>query len=245
MSRHYAVQSLLGLFLLSQPAGGMLARPPAGEQQISRRPGATLPPIDEAKSDPALMAFRTRVLNALMTNDAKFLAEHSAPELEMDVSKWTAKNSKEGLDPFYAELIRAVRLGGTFTTTRGSQQGRREFCAPYVYSAFPADYPALSGDEINNEGHPWAIVRREVLVRRRPSQSAPIVSRLRNFELVLPTTLTSPSDVPRWFQITTPDRKVGWVSAADILDPADLHVCFAKVGGEWRISAIGRSMPSV
>lgn len=245
MSRHYAVQSLFALFVLFHTAWAMSAEPEVAEPQVSPRPRTTLPPIDEAKSDPTLMAFRTRVLNALMTNDARFLAQHSAPDLGMDASEWTAKNSKEGPDPFYTELIRAVRLGGTFTTTRGSQEGRREFCAPYVYSAFPADYPPLPGDEINNEGHPWAITGRNVPVRRRPSSTAPVITRLQRFELVLPTTLASPVEHPRWYQITTPDRKVGWVRAGEILDPADVHVCFAKLDGDWKISVIARSMPSI
>ena len=244
MSTHCAVHTLLALFVLFQTVVAMSARPQAGVQQASPRSRTTLPPVDEAKSDPTLMAFRTRVLNALMTTDARFLAQHSAPELGMDVSQWTALNPKEGPDPFYTELIRAVRLGGSFTTTRGSQEGRKEFCAPYVYSAFPADYPPLPGDEINNEGHPWAITGRNVPVRRRPSSTAAVITRLRHFELVLPTTLASPVDNPRWYQITTPDSKVGWVRAEDILDPADQHVCFAKVDGNWKISVIARSMPS-
>ena len=68
-------------------------------------------------------------------------------------------------------LVEALSLGGTFTTTRGSIAGERQFCAPYVYSAFPKDYT-----DRDKEGDPSVLIQKNVAVRARPDDQAPMVS---------------------------------------------------------------------
>jgi hypothetical protein len=212
---------------------------PTDEQQVAR---ATLKPVDQGTLDPSFSAFRTRLSEALKTFDVSFLVQHSAEELHRGSSHWGGDGADRPTE-LYAQLERAIRLGGSFSTSRGAKMGRREFCAPYVFSEFPDVIPDLPGDEIDNEGHPWAIVGRNVAVRRRPQANATVIRRLTHFELVSPTTEMSPVDNPQWYEITTPDALVGWVRAVDIMDPADTHVCFAKFDTDWKITEIDGYMP--
>jgi hypothetical protein len=75
-----------------------------------------------------------------------------------------------------ADLLRALALGGAFTTDHGAQDGRREFCAPYAYSS----YPRLPGDlqDATGDGLAWPVLGTNVAVRDQPSIKARIIARL-------------------------------------------------------------------
>jgi hypothetical protein len=83
--------------------------------------------------------------------------------------------------PIGEQLVAALSLGGSFTTTRGSVPGERQFCAPYVYSAFPADYT-----ERDREGNPSVLIEKDVDVRSRPDDRAQVVAHL-SYHLVFPS----------------------------------------------------------
>jgi hypothetical protein len=129
----------------------------------------------------------------------------------------------------WTALSDALSLGGSFVERRG----RREFCAPYVFSRWPPDIP----DDLVGEELPWAIIRRHVAVYGRPSPTAKIVGRL-SYDLVqvLSPVLPYSGYRPEWIQIRTPDHKTGYVAGRDIRSHEDAHVCFANFGTAWLVT---------
>jgi hypothetical protein len=232
LTRASAIASLLGL--LSPLSFSLPQRPRA--QPVS------LKPVDETSSDPSLVSFRAQLIEALRRGDAAFLRRHAEPA---EAVRWTGDESTVG-DPLNAKLIKALELGGAFTTTRGAVNGRREFCAPYVYTVFPTiPVPTIRGDQVNNEGHPWATVRPDVPVLRQPSATSPVRGHVRDFELVTPTGDGVPrDDTPSWFEVVTQAPIRGWVRSKDIQDPAGIHVCLYGSAGAWAISEIDANLPS-
>ena len=137
-----------------------------------------------------------------------------------------------------------LSLGGRFTTSRGAQPGRREFCAPYTYSAYPSQLnsivEAMAGHDDNPESDPWVILGERVPVLERPTASAPVVGYL-SHTLVIPSRAESPgSPRVRWREIFMPDGQTGWIPAEQIRNPADYHACFARIDGQWRMTAFNR-----
>jgi hypothetical protein len=67
-----------------------------------------------------------------------------------------------------------LSLGGSFTASGSAQPGRREFCAPYVYSAFPTTLPPWIG----GENLPWAVIREQTPVYERQDVSSRVIGRI-------------------------------------------------------------------
>jgi hypothetical protein len=135
------------------------------------------------------------------------------------------------------ETEHALALGGTFTTSRGAVPGRREFCAPYVYSAFPEELPRwLEGEE-----NPWAIIGSNVPVREQPRPSARVLTRL-SWELVKADGWrdADPKGRLQWANVTLPDGRSGYVQEGQIRPTTDYHVCFAKIDGRWLMTSFAR-----
>jgi hypothetical protein len=137
----------------------------------------------------------------------------------------------------WAHLDRALSLGGAFTTTRGAVEGRREFCAPYVFarSATHADVPEI----VQGEGLPWAIVTRQVAVHAKPDLKSAVLGYV-SYVLVQADNLNAydPADPQvRWQVLYLPGDQVAYVRAETIQDPQGPSVCFAKVSGQWMVSA--------
>jgi hypothetical protein len=209
------------------------------------------PRVDEAIGNPPLLAFRDR-LNQI-------IRRQSLDDLMAVVERGAAMEARGGRpdrfrrdfesrgDFLWVELQRALALGGAFTTSRGAKVGRREFCAPYVYTTFPSTLP----DYIGGEEMPWAITGQAVTVRSRPSAGAGVVARLSyvlvEFASEGPHPVLEPGK-PRelgWVNVSVTADRFGWVSQLYARSPSDWHVCLvAGPDGSWRISEFVQGDPT-
>jgi hypothetical protein len=196
-----------------------------------------LMPVDDASIEASLMQARGRLMDALTRNDPGALAALISPNLH------TAKHPVEVLEhagEARASILKALRFGGAFTTERGSQVGRREFCAPYVY----ARYPDVQDREPWFAEQPGGILGRDVAAHERPSASSPVAARL-TYAIVRSEGTVQGDDVrgTLWVLIGLPDRDA-YVLASDIWRPDEYHVCFAQEGTQWLVSQMSREVLS-
>jgi hypothetical protein len=119
--------------------------------------------------------------------------------------------------------------------------GRREFCAPYPYSA----YPKLPGDlfEATENGFAWPVLGRNVAVRERPDIRSRIIARL-DYNLVPVLDVDAPDNSGAayvWQMVILPTGRLGYVEASLLWGPhRDWHLCFAQFGGSWKVSLFDR-----
>src|SRR5205823_15005843 len=133
---------------------------------------ARVPPADEASQDPSFAAFRGELIDAVRRRDSRFVLSIVDPRIDLGFDgsagigdfkrNWKPERNESNLWPV---LERLLALGGTFEKSHG----RREFCAPYVTTRFPAGF-----DEFGSA----AITGRDVRVRARPDPGAPVVGTL-------------------------------------------------------------------
>jgi hypothetical protein len=128
----------------------------------------------------------------------------------------------------------ALALGGVFTTTRGAERGRREFCAPYVYAAYPSELP----QELQGETLPWVILGNEVPVHARPDARSSVIQRL-SYSLVFANgpAVAGGSNGSTWQEVEL-GKTVGYVDRSMLRSPTDYYVCMAKFGENWLITDI-------
>jgi hypothetical protein len=206
-----------------------------------------LMPTDEAAQDPALMTVRQQVLAAAKNRNARSLMFYVSSRVMLEGvmaegdANWRALDRvlADKDDSNWTEIPRALNLGGAFTTTRGAVLGRREFCAPYPYAALPERVP----DAVLGERPPWVITEKDVEVHSSPDLRSAVLGRL-SYSMVQANgaerrDARDASVV--WQTINLPDEKEGFVVASTIWFPGGYHVCFARDGGQWTISAIARS----
>jgi hypothetical protein len=109
-------------------------------------------PVDEAAQVPAFKAFRDALRAAVAARDADRVLALMHPAIGQGGLEMALRTTKEQLGgqehQSWTALDELLRLGGTFTKgpnrVRDSgerQYAAREFCAPYVWSAFPAPLP--------------------------------------------------------------------------------------------------------
>lgn len=205
-------------------------------------------PVDEAHRDPGFHAFRQQLLSAVDDRDAQFVMSVLAPELHdlgrvlaLPPSAFAPPNRE---DAAWAEMARVLSLGGSFTTLRGRQEGRLEFCAPYTYSAYPTRAQLIQivqqipGHDHNALSDPWVILKDDVGVRAVPDDGAPILRRL-SYDLVIPSGGEAGTPV-QWRHIYIVQGREGWVRADQIRSPDDYHACFANIEGSWKMTAFER-----
>jgi hypothetical protein len=202
---------------------------------------APLRPVDEARQEPALVAARASAIDALRARDLDRFLDLVDEDVET-VEKALAPKAgiRVMFDAKLADQVTAVlSLGGSFTFTRGSTEGERQFCAPYVYSAFPSEYPRLP----NRDDEPWAVIAKDVAVKARPAPSAPVIAHV-GYQLVwvAPAGVLSARDGSSWHEIELTGGRAGFVPASTVRSPGDYHVCFANRTGRWKIVAMIRDV---
>jgi hypothetical protein len=221
---------------------------------VSASPIATPPklmPVDEARKEPALAGVRDEVLAAVRARDARRVMSFVSPAVVLDGAAQKGDANWRSLDRALANprqedwrrLEDSLALGGAFTTKRGANKGRREFCAPYVFAAFPEHLPlALRGLERS----PWVIVDKHVEVHSSADESSRVIASL-SYSIVPANggEYRDPHDAARtWQAINVSAGEDGFVDSRKIRNPEGYHVCFAKEGGSWLISSIAqRSAP--
>jgi hypothetical protein len=195
--------------------------------QIDRMRHFPFPFVDEAGQDPEFKAFRDRLERDVKEGDLQALSAAMAPALRARWPGW--------LDTIAHHTARVLPLGGAFTTTRGAVPGRREFCAPYVYGAFPNELPLA----IEGEADPWAIIGARVPVRTQPRPSARVLTYL-SWELVKADGWLNVPGPSQWAEVDLLDGRRGYVQEGQIRQTTDFHVCFAKIDGRWLMTAFAR-----
>ena len=188
------------------------------------------PVADESTSEPALDRSMRLLRAAVRARDLNSLLQSTSSDLRKRFAREAAFGRPT--NPYWQELDRAINLGGAFTTTRGSQTGSREYCAPYVYTKYPYPPPQELLSPSGETG-PWAIVSDRVAVRSHPDPRAEVLAYLGR-QLVAVNT-EARGTPPRWYGVVVHGRD-GWVAAKDIRDPEDFHVCLAPAGPVWLIT---------
>lgn len=208
----------------------------------TKRP--VLLPVDQAQSDSGLLRVRNAILDALRAPDftraMTFVADDVIYRSEKGINKPVVKNSlgiSVGKGTLAEEVIRALELGGSFTTTRGTAKGERQFCAPYVYSAFPLGFDRLEP----REDFPWVIIAKNVPLRDAPGAQARVIGRL-SYDLVYtaPGGTVQDSSGAEWMRLDGPNGLKGFVPPETVRDPEDYHVCFAHRKNGWQVVDISR-----
>jgi hypothetical protein len=171
------IRTIVGIALLSAAIAsiGCLARSatasgPAWQSGYTRRP---LPPVDEAELDSTLKSFRDELVAAIGRRDAKVIIDSVDPTMKSGLSTLQVELRRSLDSPRHADwrfLERVLTLGGSFTTTRGAQAGRREFCAPYTYSTYPRPVPP----DLAGEQDPWVIIYPRIALRTEPKMTAAV-----------------------------------------------------------------------
>jgi hypothetical protein len=198
-------------------------------------------PVDEAPLEPPLVAVRAAAIESLRARDVERLLDLVDESVETnDQGQAPKAGIRFVFDAARADrVIEALSLGGSFTFTRGSTEGERQFCAPYVYSAFPSEYPRLP----NRDDEPWAVIAKDVAVKTRPAPSAAVIAHV-GYQLVwvAPAGVLSPRDGSSWREIELTGGRAGFVPARTVRSPGDYHVCFANRTGRWKIVAMMRDV---
>lgn len=214
------------------------------------RPRFKLLPQDEAAQVPAFKAYRDALQAAVAAREADRVLAMIHTEIR-EVFYHTLRLRRDQIaggveHQDWTKLEELLRLGGTFTKgpnrVRGSGQRRhatREFCAPYVWSAYPQ--PVRSELEEQSQAYPWVVLGSNVAVRAHPPRDMRVLMRL-DYDLVHPF---STSDVHAgaphdWIGILTPDGRRGYVAARFIRSRSDYHACFGEFDGTWLMTVFRR-----
>ncbi len=201
-------------------------------------------PVDEAATDPGFAAFRAELIKAVENHDAIFLRAIVSPDIELSAQDqgtedferlWTPDDPDSDL---WDELEDILALGGAWNN-------RRQFCAPYVASKWPAGV---------DENDYLAVTARNVNLRAECARTAPVVAVLR-YDLVMwadtpakPVTTNASRESndhavvykgdEGWVKVKTAGGKSGCLLEQFVRSPLDYRACFEKVKGKWMMIAL-------
>ena len=159
-------------------------------------------PVDEAKSNPSFLAFRTRLVDAVKRKDAAFVLSVVDSQIRINFGDGGGiaafKKEWKNLGPssrFWDEFGPVISNGGRFSKEADERDGT--FWAPYVFDQFPpeldaTEYAAIFGNNVN--------------LREAPDLNSKVVTRLSyNIVRIEPETLpkSGVSEYPGWWQVTT------------------------------------------
>lgn len=206
----------------------------------STQPGKPLKlfPVDQASEDPSFEGFRRRLTKANEEHDLPFILSILDPGIR------NTSDGNAGIDEFkenwkvsqadsalWETLGMILSMGGSFRVN----DGRREFCAPYITSEWktvasrlpegsdPLDYQVITGDA--------------VILRSEPTTTSPELARL-SYDVVRIHTSGSENrnsglEAFDWTKVTTLTGQQGYVPLRSVRGPSDYHACFTKIGGKW------------
>lgn len=218
----------------SDTASTSTVTPPTAAPPTSTLPtetGLVLPPVDEGPSDPSFLAFRDRLLDVIKRRDREALLSVLDPNIRVSFGD---DGGVEGFKRYWKldqpdskvwqELEEALRLGGTFQTLGG----RRSFCAPYVYSAYPENGPdpfeslVVIGPRVElrekPDGRMIALLAHNIV---RISQDDPMRG--------------GNAGEPGWRKVVTASGKEGWVEERFLRSHVDYRACFSPSGNDWKM----------
>lgn len=181
---------------------------------------ATLLPVDEAKRDASLVAFRSDLLAIVRRRDRQALLRHIAPDIRTsfgadggrkDFERQWKLNGKTS--PLWAELGNVLLLGGGFAG--------RTFWAPYVFAKWPERYDAFEH---------FAVITPNEPVRR----GGRIVGHLK-YAIVRDLRAPAPKGYRQVQAVGSPLK--GQVRDAALRSPIGYRAAFEKRNGKWFLSA--------
>lgn len=195
---------------------------------VPRATGAQFLPVDEAPSDATLVAFRTRMLEAVRRKDRDALLAMIDPKIRtgFDGSGGLTGFRRgwkldAGESPLWHELDVILSNGGSFM--KGVEPPL--YCAPYVYSAWGDDRP-----DVFEYG---AIIGSDVpLYESKDVNSTPLL--LLDHHLVK---FTGPAAGSEWREVEI-DGKRGFVKADSVRSPIGYRACFSKRSGDWKMEML-------
>jgi hypothetical protein len=187
-------------------------------------------PVDTASQDPSFVAFRKELIKAAEARDGAFIVNIVDPKIllgyggEDGIRNFKRIWKPESRDsPLWTELLTILRNGGKFY--------KKEFQAPYVFSAWPedlggTDYQVIFGSDVN--------------LREAPSADAKVVTRLSYNVVEVDFEKSVAKDKDRnlfeWLSVKTLGGKRGFVKSEYVRSPIGYRAGFAKKGGKWRMT---------
>ena len=194
----------------------------AGEkaQQLPALPSyGKVTPVDEARRDPSLAAFRDSLLAIVGRRDSAALAARIAPTIRFSfgesaggaagfMRQWSAS-----MDRLWPTLDDVLRHGGRIQDTVS-------FVAPWTFNALPDSLDAFD----------YLIIRDSGVVVYAAPDSASIGTL--SLDIVRRGGGLSDS---LWRSIRLPDDRMGFVEVKHVRSPVDYRIGFRKISGRWLI----------
>lgn len=194
-------------------------------------------PVDEASQDPSFEHFRNDLLAAARNRDSSFilgiLDQHILNNLggsggiEEFKSQWKLDT---GADELWNTLIAVLTNGGSFSIN----QGRKQFCAPYVSSKWKDVFSKLPSDA--DPSQYAAVILTKVDLKAEPASDSSVIRTL-SYDVVrildASTSGETSPEVSRWVKVQTMTGVEGYVNANSIRRPSDYRACFTKVDSKW------------
>ena len=194
-------------------------------------------PVDEGVKDASFNAFREEFIAAVKRRDVKFLLDVFDRDVKASFGgdsgianfkefwKLDQPNSSE----LWNELLEVLTNGGAFV--KDGENKNKQFCAPYIFTAFPADldafeYQMIFGNNVN--------------LRVRPDLKAESIAKL-SYNVVRVDYDDSVRNPKKdgdytWLKIETLGGKKGFVSADYVRSPINYRGCFEKRNGKWKMT---------
>ena len=197
----------------------------------------TLPPADEGPRDLSFVEFRTQLITAVDKHDAAYLqsilhasvAGSSAKDAgaKAFVARWQPQRANSEVWP----LLKAIlNLGGAYVRSDDGVQ----FCAPYVFTHFPA--------ALDRASH-GVLIQKGVVLKRAPSAVSADIA-VPDYAILKISDWRSVADQGSsrsvtWLKVTAPDGSDSYVRPDAIRSPNDYHACFVSDDTHWRLVSFG------
>lgn len=188
--------------------------------------GRKLMPVDEATSDPSLVAFRNELLTAVRARNADAVVAMADPKIRTSfggggrAADFRRALAQPGVWEDFEQLL---AQGGKFV----GEGPTRSFWAPYVYSAWPDSQDAFELLAITGENVPLHETR-DANSRVLTTLSYDIVGR----------TGEPGQDKGEWRHVKTVDGQSGWVEARSVRSPIGYRAGFLTIDGKWKLNAL-------
>ena len=205
------------------------SRPQSPQPEIRQQPalprvsGPTLPFVDEATSEPTLVAYRNELLDAVRRRDLDALTKLVDPHIRTSFGGGGGEEDFRGMfdEKMWADLEQILALGGTFL----DDGQRKAFWAPYVYSTWPEASDAFTSS---------AVIADDVPLLDAPN-GTPIATLSRNIveRVEAPGTVAG-----EWTQVKTADGRTGSVATKFLRSPVGYRAGFNKEGEQWRLTGL-------
>jgi hypothetical protein len=185
--------------------------------------GPKLMPVDQATSDPSLVAFRNELLAAVRRRDADAVVALADPKIR------TSFGGGGGAADFRRSLGQpGVWEDFELLLTQGGSLVGEGFWAPYVYSAWPESHDAFASMAVTGENVP---------LYESADKNARVIATL-SYDIVQRAGDIG-RDVGEWQNVKTADGHTGWVEARFVRSPVGYRAGFLKnQDGKWQINAL-------